>query len=251
MNEGICIRGLHKRFDEQIVLDGIDLDIPRGQQLVILGRSGQGKSVLLKLIVGLMDPESGSVTVDGEEVPRGRLKKLYKMRRKFSMVFQGAALFDSMTIGENVCLGLVEHTGHTSAEIQRRTTRALEMVGLPGIEDKYPAELSGGMKKRASVARAIVTEPQYLLYDEPTTGLDPITADAINRLIQHLADELGVTSLVVTHDMRSAFTVGTRFALLNNGKIIFEGSGEEARADRAGPMAQFIAGSAEGPLDSF
>jgi phospholipid/cholesterol/gamma-HCH transport system ATP-binding protein len=251
MNEGICIRGLRKSFEDHLVLDGVDLDIPRGQQRVILGRSGQGKSVLLKLMVGLLDPEAGSVTVDGEEVPRGSLKKLYRMRRKFSMVFQGGALFDSMTIGENVCLGLVEHSGHPTSEIERRGSRALEMVGLAGIEHKYPSELSGGMKKRASVARAIVTEPEYLLYDEPTTGLDPITADAMNRLIQQLAAELGVTSIVVTHDMRSAFTIGTRFALLNNGSIVFEGSSEEARADTDGPMAQFIAGTAEGPLDSF
>jgi len=251
MSDGIQITDIAKHFEDQIVLDGVDLHIPRGEQRVILGRSGQGKSVLLKLIVGLLDPERGEISVDGQPVPRDDLDALYELRKRFSMVFQGGALFDSMSISDNVCLGLVEHTSLPRTEIERRTQRALEMVGLGEVGEKYPAELSGGMRKRASVARAIVTEPDYILYDEPTTGLDPITADAINRLIQGLARELGVTSVVVTHDMQSAFTVGTRFALLNNGSIVFEGTSEEARADQDGPMAQFIAGSSEGPLDSF
>ena len=251
MSGGICIRGVSKHFSGHVVLDGVDLDIPRGQQRVILGRSGQGKSVLLKLIVGLLDPEAGSITIDGQEVPRGDVGALYEMRKNFSMVFQGGALFDSMSIAENIGLGLREHTRMADREIGQRVSRALDMVGLAGVEEKFPSELSGGMKKRASVARAIITEPQYILYDEPTTGLDPITSDAINRLIQHLAEELGTTSVVVTHDMASAFTVGDRFALLNNGKMVFEGSAEEARSDVGGPMAQFIEGSASGPLDSF
>jgi len=249
--DGIRIRGVSKRFGSQAVLDGLDLHIPRGEQRVILGRSGQGKSVLLKLIVGLLDPDAGSIEVDGQEVPRDRRSELYKLRRRFSMVFQGGALFDSMSILDNITLALKEHTQLPAREIADRGQRALSMVGLPEVGAKFPSELSGGMRKRASLARAIIEEPDYILYDEPTTGLDPITSDAINRLIQSLAHELGVTSIVVTHDMQSAFTVGERFALLNNGKIVYEGSKAEARAVSDGPMRQFIDGTAEGPLDSF
>jgi phospholipid/cholesterol/gamma-HCH transport system ATP-binding protein len=248
---GIVIRSLVKRFEKHLVLDGIDLDIPRGEQRVILGRSGQGKSVLLKLVVGLLPIDAGSIRVDGREVNGLSRKELFKLRRRFSMVFQGAALFDSMTICENVGLGLREHTPLSDREIDERACEALDMVGLEGTANKMPAELSGGMRKRASLARAIVTQPDYILYDEPTTGLDPITSDAINRLIRRLDDELGVTSIVVTHDMNSAFTVGERFALLNNGRIVFEGTTDQARDTSTGPIRQFIEGSSEGPLDSF
>lgn len=251
MSDGIAIRGVFKRFEDNVVLDGVDLHIPRGEQRVILGRSGQGKSVLLKLIVGLMDLDAGEIEVDGFHVTRKNLGALYRMRKRFSMVFQGGALFDSMTVLQNVGLGLREHSSFKTREIVERSQRALQMVGLSDAGEKFPSELSGGMRKRAAVARAIVTEPDYLLYDEPTTGLDPITSDAINRLIQQLASELGVTSIVVTHDMQSAFTVGDRFALLNNGRIVFEGTREEAQAGGSAPMAQFMAGSAEGPLESF
>lgn len=250
-DSGILIRGVTKQFGELVVLDGVDMHIPRGEQRVILGRSGQGKSVLLKLIVGLLDPDAGSIQVDGEEVPRHSRGDLYQLRRRFSMVFQGGALFDSMTILENVTLGLQEHTSLSRPELVARGEEALAMVGLEGTRDKMPSEMSGGMRKRASLARAIIEKPDYILYDEPTTGLDPITSDAINRLIQSLARELGVTSVVVTHDMQSAFTVGDRFALLNNGRIVFEGSKAEAQAAAEGPIRQFIDGSAEGPLDSF
>jgi len=250
-DSGILIRGVRKRFDDLVVLDGVDLHVPRGQQRVILGRSGQGKSVLLKLIVGLLDPDGGSIHVDGAEVPRRSRGDLYRLRRHFSMVFQGGALFDSLTILENVTLGLQEHTDLDPDELRARGEESLRMVGLEGTGEKMPSEMSGGMRKRASLARAIIEKPDYILYDEPTTGLDPITSDAINRLIQSLARELGVTSVVVTHDMQSAFTVGDRFALLNNGRIVFEGSKAEAEAAVDGPMRQFIDGSAEGPLDSF
>jgi len=249
MNEGIRIRGLSKRFGEQQVLERIDLDIPRGQQRVILGRSGQGKSVLLKLIVGLLEADEGSIQVDGEEVNRLGKHGLYRLRQRFSMVFQGGALFDSLTVIQNVGLGLREHTDLSDDEVDARARRALDMVDLGGVGSKMPAELSGGMRKRASLARAIVTEPDYLLYDEPTTGLDPITSDAINQLIRRLDDELGVTSIVVTHDMTSAFLVGERFALLNNGHVVFEGSPEEARASTDSAIGQFVEGRAEGPLD--
>ena len=249
--EGIRIRGLHKSFGGMTVLDGIDLDIVRGEQRVILGRSGQGKSVLLKLMVGLLEIDRGTITVDGEDVSSLEKKALYELRRRFSMVFQGGALFDSMTVLENVGLGLREHTDLDDDEIRERAERALRMVDLTGVDQKMPAELSGGMRKRASLARAIVTEPDYILYDEPTTGLDPITSDAINRLIRRLDDELGVTSVVVTHDMASAFTVGERFALLNGGKVVFEGSAEEAREATEGPIHQFIEGDSQGEIDDL
>ncbi len=248
---GIRIRGVHKRFGALSVLDGVDLDIARGEQRVILGRSGQGKSVLLKLIVGLLEVDAGSIVVDGQEVVGMNKRALYALRQRFSMVFHGGALFDSMTVLENIGLGLSEHTRLPASEIHRRAERALEMVDLAGIGTKMPSELSGGMRKRASLARAIVTEPDYILYDEPTTGLDPMTADAINKLIRRLDDELGVTSVVVTHDMNSAFTVGERFALLNDGQVRYEGSADEARNAARGPIRQFIDGDSDGELDNF
>ncbi len=250
-SEGIVINRLSKSFGSQKVLDGVDLRIERGEQRVILGKSGQGKSVMLKLIVGLLKPDGGSIVVDGEEVTRLSRSDLYRLRRRFAMVFQGGALFDSLTVGENVALALREHTSLSEEEITAKAQSALFQVGLGESYQKMPAELSGGMRKRASIARAIVTEPDYLLYDEPTTGLDPISSDAINRLILRLDRELGVTSIVVTHDMASAFTVGDRFALLNDGRIVFEGSKEEAEATTEGPMRQFIDGTSEGPLHAF
>ncbi len=249
MSQGIVIQGLHKRFDDNVVLDGIDLRIERGEQRVILGRSGQGKSVLLKLLVGLLEADAGSIVVDGQEVTRMRREELYQLRRRFSMVFQGGALFDSMTILENVGLGLQEHTKLSDGEIRRRAEEALATLELVDVGSKLPSALSGGMRKRASLARAIVTEPDYILYDEPTTGLDPITSDAINRMIRRLDDELGVTSLVVTHDMTSAFTVGERFTLLNDGCVCFEGTADEARSSTDGPIRQFIDGNSEGSLE--
>ena len=251
MSGGITITGLHKRFGDLVVLDGVDLRIERGEQRVILGRSGQGKSVLLKLLVGLLEADAGTIEVDGDTVTSMSRKQVYALRQRFSMVFQGGALFDSMTVLQNVGLWLREHTSLPDSEVDRRSQRALDMVDLPKAGPKMPAELSGGMRKRASLARAIVTEPDYILYDEPTTGLDPITSDQINRLIRHLDDELGVTSLVVTHDMTSAFTVGERFALLNHGKVVFEGSAEEAREVTEGAMRQFIDGDSTGSNVDF
>lgn len=248
---GITLSGLSKRFGEQTVLRGVDLHIARGEQRVILGKSGQGKSVLLKLMVGLLMPDEGSVLVDGQEVTRLSRRGLFSLRRRFGMVFQGGALFDSMSVGENIALALREHTNDSEARVRERVQAALIQVGLEQSYEKMPSELSGGMRKRASLARAIVTEPEYILYDEPTTGLDPISADAINLLIRRLDEELGITSIVVTHDMVSAFKVGRRFALLNEGRIIFEGSSREAQATTEGPMRQFIDGTSEGPLHAF
>ena len=249
--DGIAVQGLSRAFGPKRVLDGCDLTINRGQTQVIIGRSGEGKSVLLKHIVRLLEPEAGSVWVEGIEVTGLQRPALMELRKRFGMLFQGAALFDSMTICENVGLILKEHTDWSAERIRARACECLEMVGLRGTEDKLPSALSGGMKKRAGLARAIVMEPQYILYDEPTTGLDPITADAINDLIVKLQTELNVTSIVVTHDMQSAYKVGDRMAMLNGGKIVYVGTVDEIRQTDHPMVRQFIEGRAEGPLDIF
>jgi phospholipid/cholesterol/gamma-HCH transport system ATP-binding protein len=249
--DGIAVQGLSKAFGTKQVLDACDLTITRGQTLVVIGRSGEGKSVLLKHIVRLLEPQAGRVWVEGVEVTALRRPALMELRKRFGMLFQGAALFDSMTIAENVGLILKEHTDWPAERIRARACECLEMVGLRGTEDKLPSTLSGGMKKRAGLARAIVMEPQYILYDEPTTGLDPITADAINDLIVKLQTELNVTSIVVTHDMPSAYKVGDRMAMLNGGKIVFVGTVDEIRQTDHPMVRQFIEGRAEGPLDVF
>jgi phospholipid/cholesterol/gamma-HCH transport system ATP-binding protein len=248
---GIAVQGVHKRFGPKVVLDGCDLLINKGETLVIIGRSGQGKSVLLKNIVRLLEPDQGEIWIEGQPVGRLSRRPLMELRKNFGMLFQGAALFDSMTISENVGLILHEHTDWSDERIRARACECLEMVGLVGTEDKLPSALSGGMKKRAGLARAIVMEPQYILYDEPTTGLDPITADAINDLIILLQRELNVTSIVVTHDMQSAYKVADRMAMLNDGRIIYHGTVEDVRQAENPAVRQFIEGRAEGPLGVF
>ncbi len=249
--DGIAVQGMHKSFGSKVVLDGCDLTINKGETLVVIGRSGQGKSVLLKNIVRLLEPDAGEIWVEGQEVTALDRGSLMDLRRNFGMLFQGAALFDSMTICENLGLILKEHTDWSPDRIRARACECLEMVGLVGTEDTLPSELSGGMKKRAGLARAIVGEPQYILYDEPTTGLDPITADAINDLIVKLQRELNVTSIVVTHDMQSAFKVADRMAMLNDGRMIFHGTVDAVREADHQAVRQFIEGRAEGPLGVF
>jgi phospholipid/cholesterol/gamma-HCH transport system ATP-binding protein len=244
----IAVRGLRKRLGRKQVLDGIDLEVDRGETLVVLGPSGTGKSVLLKHIIGLMPPDAGSIQVDGREIVGLGEGELSDVRRHFGMLFQSSALFDSMTVGENVGLGLREHTDLPEAAIRERVAERLEWVGLKGAEDMKPASLSGGMRKRVGLARAIAMDPAYILYDEPTTGLDPIMSDVINRLIRELQSRLGVTSIVVTHEMRSAYHVGDRLALLYGGRLVFEGTPEEVRATRDPLVRQFIEGSSEGPI---
>lgn len=244
----IEIRNLTKRFGSATVLDGLDLDIPTGQCTVILGRSGCGKSVLLKHIIGLIRPDSGSIRVDAVEVGSLKYDDLSKLRRQFGMLFQMAALFDSMTVGENVGLALREHTKKSEAEIRRICEEKLGLVDLAGIQDKKPADLSGGMRKRVGLARAIAMDPDYILYDEPTTGLDPITAEQINLLIRDLQSRLHITSVAVTHDMKSAYTIGDRLCLLNDGKIRFVGTPDEIRSTGDPVVQQFIHGAASGPL---
>ncbi len=243
----IKIRGLKKRLGTKQVLDGVDLDIPAGETMVILGRSGTGKSVLLKHIIGLMHPDAGTIEVDGAEITGMVLHDLNEVRKRFGMLFQSAALFDSLTVGENVALQLREHTRLNANEIRQRVSERLDWVGMRGIEDMKTASLSGGMRKRVGLARAIAMDPAYILYDEPTTGLDPIMSDVINRLIRSLQARIGVTSIVVTHDMRSAFHVGDRLAMLHEGRVVFTGTPAEAHGTGNALVKQFIEGTSEEP----
>jgi phospholipid/cholesterol/gamma-HCH transport system ATP-binding protein len=231
----IEINNLHKRFNENSVLNGVNLKIDSGETIVIVGRSGCGKSVLIKHVVGLLYPDSGYVKVENQTVNELSEEELYKLRRKFGFLFQGAALFDSMTVEENVALPLVESgqatvisgNGSKKKEINQLIEEKLEMVGLPGIQKLKPAELSGGMKKRVGLARALITNPDYIFYDEPTTGLDPIMADSIDNLIKELSEKLNVTSVVVTHDMYSVKNVADRVAMMHEGKIYFAGTPQQ------------------------
>ena len=244
----IQLRGVSKRLGSKQVLDGLDLEIPTGITTVILGRSGTGKSVLLKHIIGLMKPDEGSIEIEGEDIAHMDEAELNRVRKRFGMLFQGAALFDSLTVGENVALPMREHLKLPEAEIRRRVAERLSWVGLQGVEDMKPASLSGGMKKRVGLARAVAMDPAYILYDEPTTGLDPIMSDVINELIRSIQKRMGVTSVVVTHDLHSAWKVGDRLALLHEGRVQFTGTPAEAQATNDLLVRQFIEGRSEGPV---
>ena len=244
----IQFQKVSKRLGRKDVLRGIDLDVASGESLVIIGRSGTGKSVLLKHVVGLMLPDDGSVRVNGVDVASLEDKELLELREQMGMLFQGGALFDSMTIGENVGLALKEHTPLPDKQIEIVVSEKLALVGLTGSEGSRPSSLSGGMKKRAALARALALNPKIMLYDEPTTGLDPITADVINRLIRRLQDRLKITSIAVTHDMRSAYHIADRIAMLHEGRIHAMGTPDEIQATRDPIVRQFIEGSSEGPL---
>jgi len=238
-------RQLKKSFGTQSVLDGVDLRIENGESVAIIGRSGGGKSVLLKHLIALLQPDSGDVLIDGESIVRMNERQLLRIREKFGMLFQGAALFDSMTVAENVAFPLIRKKKFTDGEIEKRVAAALEMVDLPGTQKKNPAELSGGMRKRVGLARAIIYEPQILLYDEPTTGLDPIVSDSIDHLIIRVRDHFKITSVVVTHDMRTARRVGNRVMLLHEGKIYAHAAPEEFFASQDPVVRQFIDGVAD------
>ena len=241
----IEVRDLKKSFGTQSILDGVSFQIDAGESVVIIGRSGGGKSVLLKHLIGLLQPDSGSVLIDGENIGAMNERTLLRVRRKFGMVFQGAALFDSMTVAENVAFGLRRHEHLTEAEIAKRVAKALDLVDLPGTELKNPAELSGGMRKRVGFARAIIYEPQIVLYDEPTTGLDPIVSDSIDKLMMRVRDHLQVTSVVVTHDMRSARRVGNHVMMLHERKIYANCTPESLFASPDPIVRQFIDGVAD------
>jgi phospholipid/cholesterol/gamma-HCH transport system ATP-binding protein len=233
---------VHKSFGDKHVLQGFTLDVPEGETMVIIGYSGTGKSVAIKHIVGLLEPDQGEVWVDGEHVARLPRRDLYEMRGHIGYVFQFAALFDSMTIGENIAMGLRKRPGLSAADIAARVDESLDLVDLPGVADRFPAELSGGMRKRVGIARAIALRPKYILYDEPTTGLDPVTSAVIDQLMVRMREKLGVTSVVITHDMRSAYTVGTRIAMLYEGQVRWVGTIDEIRETRDPVVRQFIEG---------
>jgi phospholipid/cholesterol/gamma-HCH transport system ATP-binding protein len=236
----IILDGLTKSFGPKRVLDGVTLEVPDGENTVIIGYSGSGKSVTLKCIVGLIEPDGGQVVVDGVVVQEMSREELAELRGRIGYVFQFAALFDSMTVAENIALGLVKR-GLDPDAIAERTAESLSVVELSGTEDKYPAELSGGMRKRVGIARAIALKPRYILYDEPTSGLDPVTSAVIDQLMVRTRD-LGVTGLVVTHDMRSAFCVGDRIAMLYEGRIRQVGTRAELQATTDPMVRQFIEG---------
>jgi phospholipid/cholesterol/gamma-HCH transport system ATP-binding protein len=241
----IEVRNLQKSFGASKVLDGVSFRIENGESVVIIGRSGGGKSVLLKHLVGLLQPDAGEVLIDGENIGPLNERQLLRVRKKFGMVFQGAALFDSMTVAENVAFAFRRHKNLTAGEIARRVAATLEMVDLPGTENRKPAELSGGMRKRVGLARAIIYEPQIVLYDEPTTGLDPIVSDSIDRLIIRVRDHLKVTSIVVTHDMRSARRVGNHVLMLHERKIYANCTPESLFASQDPIVRQFVDGVAD------
>jgi len=244
----IELRDIHKSFNDHEVLRGVNLNVRKGESLVVIGGSGSGKSVLLKHIIGLLKPDSGTVIVDSSDLSGLDEDGLNDIRKKFGMLFQSAALFDSMTVWENVGFGLKRHTHMTDMEIKETAIEKLRMVGLVGIEDEMPSSLSGGMRKRVGLARAIAMKPEILLYDEPTTGLDPIMADAINDLIIKMREELDVTSVTITHDMKSAYKIADTIAMLYNGVIIATGSSEEMQNSADPFVKQFVEGRAEGPI---
>lgn len=239
------IRGLEKSFGSQKVLRGVDLDIYRGETLVLLGGSGGGKSVLMKHMCGLLHPDQGSVLLEGKELAGKKERELSFARRKVSMMFQSGALFDSMTVGENIAFPLREMGVNDQAELDERVIEALNIVKLPGQLDKMPSDLSGGMRKRVALARAVVEKPCCVLYDEPHAGLDPVTADTIDHLIKDLEEDHGITNVVVTHEMRSVFRIAMRVVFMKDGEIFWQGSAEELRNTKDQLLKNFIEGRSD------
>jgi phospholipid/cholesterol/gamma-HCH transport system ATP-binding protein len=246
--EKIRLRGLRKSFGPKMVLDGLDLDILEGESVVIIGGSGTGKSVLLKHIIGLLKPDAGTVVVDGVAIESLGNREITEFRRRFGMAFQEGALFDSMTVGENVGFPLKRLTKKSPEEIRQRVEECLAIVRLEGVMDRAPSELSGGMRRRVGFARAIAQQPEILLFDEPTTGLDPITTAQINEVIKELNDQLKTTTVTITHDMEGAFAIGDRIAMLYKGKIIADAPPDEFRHLADPRVQQFLHGQAHGPL---
>jgi phospholipid/cholesterol/gamma-HCH transport system ATP-binding protein len=245
------VKGLVKKFGDRTVLDGVDLKVYRGETFVIMGGSGCGKSTLLRHMIGNIKPTSGRVTLLGKDITDLYGQDLDEVRKKIGMSFQSSALFDSMTVGENVSLPLVEHTKLAKSVIDIMIKMKLEIVGLRGFEDLMPSEISGGMKKRVGLARAIAMDPQIIFYDEPTAGLDPIVASVIDKLIMDLSKKMQVTSVVVTHDMKSVMTIADRIAMLYEGKVLQTGTPEEMKNSNNEMVQQFINGSYDGPIRFF
>jgi phospholipid/cholesterol/gamma-HCH transport system ATP-binding protein len=251
----IELRDIHKAFGPKRILRGLSLDVEEGETVSLVGFSGAGKSVTLKHINGLLRPDRGTVFVDGQEVPRLPREQLYALRLNIGYVFQFAALFDSMTVAENIAMGLVKKGGVSEKEMRERIEQSLALVDLSGFENRFPAELSGGQRKRAGLARAVAYRPKYLLYDEPTSGLDPVTTTVIDRLIMRMKEELGVTSLVITHDMKSAYSISDRIAMLYEGRVVEVGTPDEIRNSGNPVVRSFVEGrpdlahDAEAPLE--
>jgi phospholipid/cholesterol/gamma-HCH transport system ATP-binding protein len=242
----IDFKGVKKAFGSKVIFSGLDLSIPRGATVTIMGASGSGKSVMLKMLIGLFEADGGEILFDGRDVTKMDEHELYEVRRRVAYLFQGAALFDSLSVGENVAYGLREQNWNTMKddEIRHRVAQSLAMVGLPGIEDMRPSDLSGGMKKRVGLARTLALQPEVILYDEPTTGLDPINTARINHLIVGIKRSLGLTSLVVTHDMGTAFAVSDHLVMLGKGRVLMMGSPDEFRTTQNPYVRDFIDGKA-------
>ncbi|HVT88836.1 MAG TPA: ABC transporter ATP-binding protein [Tepidisphaeraceae bacterium] len=238
------LRNVHKAFGRHVVLAGVSLSVNKGECLVIIGASGSGKSVMLKHIVGLLQPDAGEVWFDGHRIDELAERKLMQIRKHFGFLFQMGALFDSATVFENIAFPLIEHTTNSPEQIKQIVQEKLQLVGLPETAKKMPAELSGGQKKRIALARAIALNPQVVLYDEPTTGLDPVRADVINELIIKLQKQLKITSIVVTHDMASAFKVADRIVMLHEGKLVFDGTPKQIQEETNPIIKHFVAGEA-------
>jgi len=244
----IKISGLKKSFGDKKVLDGVDLEIDRGRITVIIGRSGEGKSVLIKHIIGLLRPDSGRILLDGLDLTALKEKEWNEVRKRFGMLFQGAALFDSMTVAENVGFALREHTGLSDEDILKAVKEKLRRVGLEGVEDMMPADLSGGMRKRVGLARAIIMDPEIVLFDEPTTGLDPIMSASIADMVLDTQKALGTTYVLITHDIPFTYRIADKVAMLHGGKIIAEGTVEEIKVNPNPVLRQFLEGRSEGPI---
>lgn len=247
----IKIKNLYRSFGRKHILNGVTLNVNKGENYLLIGRSGAGKTVLLKNIIGLLRPDSGTIAIDGEDITQLSKKKLEKVRLQFGLVFQGSALFDFLTIDENVGFFLYQHTKLKKAEIRKKVSKTLALVGLEGIEEMYPYELSGGMRKRVAIARAIIYNPKIIIYDEPTTGIDPIAVDKIVSLIEDLHQQLSITSIVVTHDLEVGLKLADRLAFLLGGKIIFEGDKTDLDKSEDKRLIQFLKGSSGGPIQEM
>ena len=247
----IRIVDLHKAFGRKKVLQGVNLDLKQGETLAVIGQSGSGKSVLVKHIIGILRPDKGQIFVDGVEITSLKDDELHTITRRFGMLFQGVALFDSMTVAQNVSFGLERYTDFSQERIQELVAESLDKVGLKGCEGLMPQELSGGMRKRVGLARAIAYRPDIILYDEPSTGIDPIRADAINDLINMMKKEMNVSTIVITHDIVSAYKVADRIAMLYEGKIVEVAAPEEIRNSKNPVIQQFIHGRAKGPIKNW
>ncbi len=245
----VSVENLVKSFGKQKVLDNLNLNCERAKTTVIIGKSGEGKSVLLKHIIRLLEPDEGKIVVDGEDITHAGERRLNDVRKKFGMLFQDAALLDSMSVGENVGFPLEEHTDMPHSEIRDKVEENLRMVGLRDVQKKFPSQLSGGMRKRVGLARAIITRPKIILFDEPTTGLDPIMTDVIDSLIADLQSELLTTNIVISHDIKASFKLGHKIAMLYKGRIIVEGPPDEVLANDDPALRQFLEGRKEGPIE--